>query len=64
MSTNRIEITCIRCGHTWYEDLAHLDKEDQVIYKGVLKQATYRVSCPQCDTNNVVTVKFKETQDV
>jgi endogenous inhibitor of DNA gyrase (YacG/DUF329 family) len=63
MSNNRIEITCSRCGHTWYEDLARLDKADQDIYKGKMhniREKTYRVPCPQCGTNNVVTVRFEE----
>ena len=71
MSDNLIEITCSRCGHTWYEDLARLDEKNQVIYRdvveqkheGLVEQKTYRVRCSQCGTNNIVTVRFEETED-
>jgi len=70
MSNHLTEITCSRCGHTWYEDLARLDKADQDIYKNIYKgkvhngrEKTYRVPCPECGTNNVVTVRFEEQKD-
>ena len=63
MSDNLIEITCARCGHTWYEDLARLDEADQVIYRGKVERKTYRVRCSRCGTKNVVTVEFEEEDD-
>lgn len=63
MSDNLTEIACVRCGHTWYKDLARLDEADQVIYRGQVERKTYRVRCPQCGTNNVVTVEFEEEDD-
>jgi ribosomal protein S27E len=63
MSENRIEVTCIRCGHKWYIDLDDLDQLQQVIYRGEVVRKQYRVRCPQCDTYNVITVEFEEGGD-
>lgn len=63
MSEQRLAVTCPRCGHTWSIDLAKLDQEDQVIYKGRVQQKSYRVQCPRCDTYVVVKVAFEEAED-
>jgi ribosomal protein S27AE len=57
MSDNLSEITCVRCGQTWQEDLARLDKKDLIIYRGEAQPKRYRVTCPRCGTVNVVTVE-------
>ena len=65
MAENTVEITCIRCGHTWWEDLSRRDEENQDVYKGyrgVSEHKTYRVPCPRCKTNNVVTVGYEEVE--
>ena len=63
MSENSIEITCIRCGHTWCKDLSQLGKVQRVIYKGTVELRSYRVSCPQCGCVNIVTVEVEEDED-
>ncbi len=64
MSNDLIEITCVRCGHTWYEDPALLDKaEGSIIYKGPARRRTYRVCCSRCGTPNIVTVEVEEEDD-
>jgi ribosomal protein L37E len=64
MPNDLTEITCTRCGHTWYPDMAPFDKKDQTIYRGEkTEQRTYPVPCPRCGTVNVVTVRFEEQED-
>jgi len=57
MSENTVEITCSRCGHTWPQDLAALDKKDVVVYRDPAQQKKYRVRCPRCGTRNIITVE-------
>jgi ribosomal protein S27E len=57
MSDNLTDITCVRCGQTWQEDLAHVEEEKLEVYKGKPRQKRYRVTCPRCGTVNVVTVE-------
>jgi uncharacterized Zn finger protein len=62
MAQERVEIECPRCGKRWDEDLAELDKVDQVVYKGVGDTQDYRVRCPQCGTVRVITVASGEEE--
>jgi ribosomal protein L37E len=63
MSENSVEITCARCGHAWEQDLTGLAVEDQVMYRGQVRQQDYRLRCPRCGTNNIVSVEFEEVKD-
>ena len=57
---NKLEITCVRCGHTWCVDLDELDEPDQVVYRGRWVRKEYRVRCPKDGTWNRVTVEVEE----
>ena len=60
MPTN-LEITCVRCGHTWSVDLDKLDRADQTVYRGKrVVRREYRVRCPNDGTWNRLTVEIQE----
>lgn len=55
-------VKCIRCGHSWQVDLSKLGKPQTSIYKSdsKLRQETFRLDCPNCQTPNMLDVTFKE----
>lgn len=61
MSDNEIELKCPRCGHIWREDIAKLDRQAQVIYKGAgTRTVAYRARCPKCGAYVIVEVDEAE----
>ena len=59
MATLTVELTCIRCNHTWYQDLSKLNRHD-IVYRGAKREEQYSVPCPKCGTYNVVTVAIED----
>jgi endogenous inhibitor of DNA gyrase (YacG/DUF329 family) len=57
------EVTCSRCGHNWYVNFTELDRDKQLIYKGVMTQRTYSVPCPNCGTRKTLKVEITEDDD-
>ena len=59
-----IQIKCPRCGHTWYEDVEQLKREEeQPIYKGIdlpTGVLEFRRPCPTCGTYVIVRVKEED----
>jgi DNA-directed RNA polymerase subunit RPC12/RpoP len=56
------ELTCSRCGHTWYQDFTGIDKQ-QLIFKGETTQRTYSVACPNCGTRKTLVVRIMEDDE-
>lgn len=63
MTQQIVTVTCIRCGHRWDVDVAKLGRPNSTLYKGEnkrLRVETYRVTCPNSGTINMVDVTFEE----
>jgi hypothetical protein len=55
------EVTCSRCGHTWYVNFTDLEREQKMlIFKGNVEQRKYSVQCPNCDTRKTLTLRIEE----
>jgi hypothetical protein len=56
MSSDRIEITCPRCGHKWWVAISELGRATQTIYRSVEQRPLkeYRVRCPKDSTYVIV----------
>ena len=60
--SDKITITCKRCGHIWGKSLEELEVL-QTIYRGdemekpKVKIVEYRAKCPVCGTYNIITVE-------
>lgn len=58
-----VEITCPRCGRSWWEDPAQIEGPVQIVYKSAERRRrveTYRVRCPACGTTLVVDIEPEE----
>ncbi|NPA92660.1 MAG: hypothetical protein GXO56_03165 [Chloroflexi bacterium] len=65
---NTITITCIYCGHTWTERVAHLEGQTATVYRSAEGQpqshsVEYLVTCPKCHQRMVVAVQVREAPD-
>ena len=59
--SEKIKITCPRCGHEWKASLQELER-DEVIYRGVVEKpkgevVKYRAICPNDGTYIVIEVE-------
>ena len=55
--SEKIKITCPRCGYEWKSSLQELEK-DEVIYRGEEKKIVeYRAVCPVCGTYAIIKVQ-------
>ena len=57
------EVTCSRCGHSWYVNFTKLDQQEQLIFKGPSNNHKYTVTCPNCGTRKTLTVRITEEDD-
>jgi len=59
--SEKIKITCPRCGHKWEKSLSELEI-DQTIYREInkkpdVKVVKYRAVCPVCGTYIIIEVE-------
>ncbi len=62
MPNQRVEITCPRCQHQWWENLS--DEPSLPVYRGTPaadQPSEHSVECPSCGNRFVVTTSEEES---
>ena len=63
--SDRVELTCPRCKHVWWQSLEELEKLPETIYKNInydtgCKSQKYRARCPNDGTFVIVEIGEEE----